>query len=296
MLKEKLLRTFGFIHHHSLAQKALFKSYLRFFDWQIQTFFNKGLIKKRFIGTVKFYAKKGLTGITGNIYTGLHEFEDMGFLLHFLRPEDTFFDIGANVGSYSLLASGYIGAKTLSFEPSPATFNLLLKNIALNSLETKIQPHQIALAKEIGKLNFTITHDTGNHIANHEDLNEQIVEVAVKPLDTFIGREPILLKIDVEGFETDVIKGGEKILMSENLKAIIIELNGSGGRYGHDEKDIHAHLLSIGYLPYLYDPFKREFSLMNTFGSYNTIYIKDLPMVMNRCKNAEKVSALGIYF
>jgi len=44
----------------------------------------------------KFLVKTGETGLTGNIYTGLHEFPDMGFLLHFLRAEDLFVDIGAN--------------------------------------------------------------------------------------------------------------------------------------------------------------------------------------------------------
>ena len=296
MLKEKIFRTFGFIHHHSLAQKALFSAYLRFFVWQFQTLIYKGLIEKIFIGNVKFYAKKGLTGITGNIYTGLHEFEDMGFLLHFLRPEDTFFDIGANVGSYSLLASGYIGAKSLSFEPSPSTFDLLLKNIKINNLENKIEPHQIALAKEVGRLNFTTTHDTGNHIVSPENFNEQTIEVETKPVDNFIAHDPILLKIDVEGFETDVIAGAGKLLSGEQLKAIIIELNGCGGRYGYDEKDIHTHLLSLGYLPYLYNPFNREFTLMNNFGSHNTIYIKDLTAVKERCKSAEKINVLGILF
>ena len=44
-------------------------------------------------------ARKGMTGASGNIYFGLHEFEEMGFLLHFLREEDLFIDIGAYIGS-----------------------------------------------------------------------------------------------------------------------------------------------------------------------------------------------------
>jgi hypothetical protein len=48
-------------------------------------------------------ARRGMTGLTGNIYAGLHEFADMAFLLHFLRPSDVFADVGANVGSYTNL-------------------------------------------------------------------------------------------------------------------------------------------------------------------------------------------------
>jgi len=87
---------------------------MRFIYWQIQSrTAGPALIIKPFIGKVRFYAKKALTGITGNIYTGLHEFTDMTFLLHFLRAGDVFFDIGANVSSYTLLASGINRAKVL---------------------------------------------------------------------------------------------------------------------------------------------------------------------------------------
>jgi len=42
---------------------------------------------------------------------------DMGFLLHFLRKDDLFLDVGANIGSYTVLAGGAVGAKSISFEP-----------------------------------------------------------------------------------------------------------------------------------------------------------------------------------
>ncbi len=63
-----------------------------------------------------------MTGATGNIYAGLHEFDDMAFFLHLLRPEDMFADVGSNIGSYTILASGVVGAKSVAFEP--VAFNL----------------------------------------------------------------------------------------------------------------------------------------------------------------------------
>ena len=108
-------RTFHFIHHHPLAKRHLLKSYYKFFVWQIKSRFTNNLIKVRFIENIYFYAKKKLTGVTGNIYTGLHEFSDMSFLIHYLNEEDKFMDIGANVGTYSLLASGIKKCETLSF-------------------------------------------------------------------------------------------------------------------------------------------------------------------------------------
>jgi hypothetical protein len=120
---DKIKRTLGFIFSHPLGKRHPLKSLFRFMLWQLQSSLSPAkLIIKHYVAQVKFYAKKGLTGITGNIYTGLHEFSDMGFLLHFLRPQDTFFDVGANVGSYTLLASGVCKAKSVAIEPVRTTF------------------------------------------------------------------------------------------------------------------------------------------------------------------------------
>ena len=133
----KFKLTFGFILNHPLGKKHPLKSIFRFFFWQLQTIIFPGRHIKTFISPAKFYAHRGLTGVTGNIYTGLHEFNDMGFLLHFLRADDIFFDIGANVGSYTLLASGVIKATTTAIEPIPSTFKMLSDNIALNHLQNR---------------------------------------------------------------------------------------------------------------------------------------------------------------
>ncbi len=66
------------------------------------------------IGGTRLAARRGMTGLTGNIYAGLHEFADMAFLLHFLRPSDLFADVGANVGSYTILASGVVRCPTVA--------------------------------------------------------------------------------------------------------------------------------------------------------------------------------------
>lgn len=75
-----------------------------------------------------------MTGATGNIYTGLHEFIDMAFCLHLLRPGDLFIDVGANVGSYTILASKVVGANSFTLEPVPETFKRLKRNININDI------------------------------------------------------------------------------------------------------------------------------------------------------------------
>ena len=58
-----------------------------------------------------------------NIYCGLHEAPDMAFLLYFVRPSDTFLDIGAYVGSYMILASGAVCPHSIAIDPVPSTYS-----------------------------------------------------------------------------------------------------------------------------------------------------------------------------
>ncbi|RZL47380.1 MAG: FkbM family methyltransferase, partial [Pedobacter sp.] len=273
-------RTFGFIHQHPLAKYHLLKAYFRFFSWQIKCRLNPNLQAVKFIDKTYFLAKKGLTGITGNIYTGLHEFDDMGFLLHFLRTEDTFYDVGANVGSYTLLASGACHAQTIAFEPVPTTYAILKENIDLNTLSYLVTLANKGVGSKNDKLYFTTDEDTTNHIVLDTQNNQQTISVPITTLDSYYPKyKPTLIKIDVEGFETEVLNGANQTLADLTLKAIIIELNGSSGRYGYDDNNIHKKLVINGFKPYNYNPLKREIEELESFGNYNTIYLRDLEFI-----------------
>lgn len=293
----KIKRTFGFILTHKLAERNKLKALNELFKWQIQTAFSeKKLFKKKFATVLTVLVNKGQTGMTGNLYTGLHEFEDMGFLLHFLRPQDLFADAGANVGSYSLLASGVAGARTIAFEPVPSTFKSLEKNIKINNLSDLVQLYNIGLSSEKGTLTFSSLHDTTNHVVTNPNIPNTI-SVPVDTLDDVcINDFPSLLKIDVEGFETEVLKGARSILSNAILKAIIIELNGSGNRYGYNELDIHNKLLELGFKASDYDPLERTIRFKEHFGSSNTIYIRDKNFVESRINTAAKRDIFGVTF
>jgi FkbM family methyltransferase len=292
----KIKMTLGFILSHPLGKRHLIKSIYRSILWQLQSsFYPSKLIVKTFIKPIKFHARKGLTGITGNIYAGLHDFDDMTFLLHFLRPDDTFYDVGANVGSYTLLASGICKAKSIAFEPVGSSFEILAKNIELNKLQDKASIINSAVGAQKGEIKFTTNADTVNHAAAENELIEEgIITVPVITIDSLTGKDaPHLMKIDVEGFETEVLKGMRSTLDMPSLKAIIIELNGSGGRYGYNEEDAHALLLSKGFQPYTYDPFKRSLSVIKTYGKDNTIYCRDMDFIKHRLQTADGVKIMG---
>jgi hypothetical protein len=135
------LKTFDilkFIINHPLNRKYKLKALLRFIRWQISIYFNPYPIIYPFAEKTKLIISKGMHGATGNLYCGLDEFEDMSFVLHFLREDDLFVDIGANIGSYTLLAANEVGAETISIEPIPATFNTLKTNMRLNNLDKNV--------------------------------------------------------------------------------------------------------------------------------------------------------------
>lgn len=291
-----LLGTLGFITNHPLNRAHKLGAMIRFVKWQVGSRVLPGAVVYDWIGGSKFLVKNGETGLTGNIYTGLHEFDDMAFLLHFLRAEDLFVDIGANVGSYSILACSVVGAKGIAFEPIPSTYTRLVENMRLNHLDEKVNCINKGVGEQQGSVVFTSDGDTVNHaLASGEQCDNKVV-VEVTSLDTALNDEtPSLIKIDVEGYETQVLAGAEKTLQKQSLDAVIMELNGSGSRYGFRESKILDVMLGSGFKTYSYNPFNRE--LVDLQGknrkSGNTLFIRDRARVESRIRVAPKINVNG---
>ena len=270
------------------------KVILRFIKWQISQSIFQSPIIYNFTQKSKMIIKKSMTGATGNLYYGLDELNDMGFLLHFLRKEDVFIDVGSNVGSYTILASAEIGAKTISIEPVPSTFNFLTNNISLNNISDLVDVHNIALGSRNGSIRFTIHQDTVNHVAINNEKDS--IEVLVDTLDSVIReRNPCLIKIDVEGYESEVLKGADITLKNHSLMALIVELNGSGRRYGFNDNDIHQKLIDNGFNPFKYDPFSRSLFSVEESHNQNIIYIRDVDFALQRVKAARKIKISNFF-
>lgn len=286
-----LKKTLEFILNHPLNKTRKYDALQRFFKWQVSSRFLPWPIIYPITDKARIIVKKGMAGATGNLYCGLHDYEDMFFLLHFLRSEDLFLDIGANIGSYTVLASGHCQAQTIAFEPAPATYEFLMDNIRINRMESRVIAYNMALGGSEGSIPFTTSLDTINHVAVSGDASA--IDVPIKRLDTMVGEKiPQLIKIDVEGYETEVLAGSGDLLDRYELKAIIIELNGAGSNYGFDESLIHQSLLSHGFLPYQYEPATRSLLRLEAFGNLNTIYIKDIDFVKNRLRSSPKIEIL----
>ncbi len=294
---KSLFKIIRFIWQHPLASRNRPLAFKRFFSWQVGQKLRPHPETCPFVDDSVLVVEKGMAGATGNIYTGLLEFEDMGFLLHVLRSEDVFADVGANVGVYTILAARNAGANVISFEPIPSTFKRLQRNVDANKVAGRVDLKCFGVGDKAETLRFTEAMDAVNHVLGENEAagNYSVIEVPVRTLDELLdGRQPVVFKIDVEGFEWPALQGAGKLLASPNLRAIIIELNGCGSRYGYSDESIHSLLVSHGFAPYTYEPFSRKLKKLDTYCNLNTIYIRDTAWVSRRVEEARKYRILNI--
>jgi FkbM family methyltransferase len=285
--------------NHPLNSENKLQSIIGFIKWQIGSRLVPGAIVYDWVNGSRFFVNTGETGITGNIYTGLHDFSDMAFLIHVLRREDLFVDVGANVGSYTILACSAVGSRGYAFEPIPSTYRKLIENMRLNHLDTKVQCINKGVGGMPGYIAFTSESGPMNHALTYEEECFDTINVEVISLDMALGDDlPALLKIDVEGYETPVLEGAEKTLKNETLHSVIMELNGNGSRYGFDESRILECMFDYGFRTYSYNPLDR--SLVNLEGKKtdagNTLFIRNMSLVTERLKSSPMVSVRGRQF
>ena len=268
---------------HPLTCNAPLKAWARFASWQLRSRLQHEIVFQWIAGQ-RLAVQRGMTGATQNIYVGLHEFPDMMLLLHFLRKDDLFLDVGANVGSYTVLASGVCGAETWAFEPDQNTLRQLEQNINLNGLDALVTVHQCALGAEQGEVAFTVGRDATNRIASANDRNVRMTRL--ERLDNVIGcSDPIMIKLDVEGAEQGVLEGANALLANRSLKVVELETVTSAS----------ADILKRNeFEQAFYDPFDHELTREPIdLKSSNTLFVRDWPFVAGRLAGAKKIEIFG---
>jgi FkbM family methyltransferase len=288
----RLLDLVRYVWAHPLNANGKLGALVRVLRWQVGSRLLPGPVALPYVGSTRLFAARGMTGATGNWYCGLHEHCEMAFVLHMLRESDHFIDVGANVGSYTVLASGVVGARTTSVEPIPDTFGYLSRNVALNDLNGRVRCWQGGLSDHPGVLRFTSGLDTVNHVlATGEDLPS--VEVPVTTLDELVaGDPPALIKIDVEGHERAVLQGAQRTLADPRLLAVVMETNGSGARYGVSDNDLVVAMRNHGFSMYGYEPFSRRLAPGQPTGG-NTVFVRDLKAVTDRVRSAPRFTLIN---
>jgi FkbM family methyltransferase len=288
------LKTINTILSHPLNKNRKIKALLTFFKRGFVIRLHHHPVVYPFIENTFLVVEKGMSSAELQIYTTLYDLNEMLFLMHYLRPEDTFVDIGANVGVYSVLASGVAKSHSLSFEPIPSTFRRLRRNIRYNDLDEKVELFNLGVGDKEEKLIFSDSLDAINHVIQDSGFNGPTTEVPVNSLDNILSGRPInFMKVDVEGFEANVINGAFKTLATNTLNVIIIETNGLSDQYEFGQNYIHNKLVEFGFQPYNYLPEKRALQKITATNPQNTIYIRDYDLAMKRVSAAAKINMAG---
>ena len=165
-------------------------------------------------------------------------------------------DIGANTGAFSILSAMNPNMRSYAFEPTPLTYELFCNNIAMNGLENRIKPFQIALSDKNGKVVLKYPKsgkDSGLAcIGNPLRFKEWIeYEVDCRRFDDFAAENEIgradLIKIDTEGCEFFVLKGAQEYIHKYNPTIFCECVGYNTVQFGYDPREIVQLLASWGY-------------------------------------------------
>lgn len=180
-------------------------------------------------------------------YTG--EPDTVKWIKENIRKDDVFWDIGANVGAYSLLAAKIeLESKIVAFEPYIPTFAHLWDNIVLNTLQDRIVPLCVALSDRthIDVLGIGDTRaGSSEHVLGRkgkgltQPSQTMAADDVVKVLHV---RSPTLVKLDVDGYELSVLAGMQELLRSPSLRSLIIEVE-----RGTTDKGVAEMLETVGF-------------------------------------------------
>lgn len=219
-------------------------------------------------GGVKFNFSKSVLAL--NMFANKAYVQyDFDLLDRFLHKNETFIDIGANIGTFTLYASKLVGSegKVLTFEPHPKFYNFMLYNIKLNGFQN-IDYHNVGLSNENSELYFSENLDSMNHILTQQ--SNDSIKVKVHKLDDYTEAYKIidLIKIDIEGYELFCLKGALSTL--KKTRKVIFESNNSFTRYfGYSTFDIIRFLNELDFEVYKMSDIKFENKLNDTYLSTN---------------------------
>jgi FkbM family methyltransferase len=178
---------------------------------------------------------------------------ESNMIMALISPDATVFDIGANIGWYSMsIARRYPNTKVFAFEPIPSTFESLQRNIDLNQL-SNLKANDFGFSNIEGELKFyycegmSVNASSAN-LSGGNDVKE--ITASVKKLDDFISEHHIMvdfLKCDVEGAELLVFQGGINFLTQSKPIVFSEMLRKWSAKFDYHPNDIISLFSSLGY-------------------------------------------------
>ena len=221
---------------------------------------NRSRLVIREIQGSKMYLNLNDFGLSKYLFlNGIREPECTKIMKQELQKGMTIVEIGANIGYYALMEASIIGdkGKIYAIEPFPSNFDLLKRNVELNSYDNIIELHKMAISNQSGKTKLYVSdkHNLCNMLESDAD---GFVEVTTKTFDEFIADKqlPDMIRMDIEGFEYYILDGMKKTMDKCNSCKMFIEVH----PYQMYEKDLD---------------FKKPLQTLFDFGFRPTYIIKE---------------------
>jgi FkbM family methyltransferase len=267
--RKKLLETFEMAYHKSKKVRktsgpGFFLKLKRLLVFRRQyLIYGLSKILKRNLRATLFFGKEILLpaydfDALSYFFSGClwpEEYELTKFLIKNLKENDIFYDVGAHYGFYTLLASEIIQEGEIhAFEPNPLVFNFLKnnapkkKNIFLNSCALSETNKEISFFQSKKSSGFSTIIESVSSYGLHQFADYTHITVPAITLDDYVKsghNPPTIMKIDVEGAESLVLKGAKNTLIQNN-PILIVEIWG-GKRYTLFSQKTINELLNLGY-------------------------------------------------
>jgi FkbM family methyltransferase len=231
-------------------------------------------------------ARSGDCGVSALINAhGAYDYDNMHLIQELVTEGVGFVDVGANIGSYTLIASECATAQVLAIEPHPLTFEALAANVMRNR-RTNVRLVRAAAGSAEGNVCIT---DTPGSTATHIVYGDTSLKVRLRRLDVLLDEvrvTPNVVKIDVEGYEFAVLQGlGERL---RGVRVLFVDINGLIDARGEGARAVLALLEAAGFGPAKYYDARRR-ALVDA-----PVIVGEDPVFVNRAYSTELLRRCGI--
>src|SRR5882762_8460461 len=251
---ENLRKKWQWLAAQAGFQRAPALIIFRLTAWGIRCIIRRATVVRLGRWNLSIYLPARWKGVEKLIFVFREGYEpELAYLERALSPGNTFVDVGANLGIYTLVASRIVGpsGRVIAFEPSSQSFSLLKANITLNGF-TNVQVFPAAVSDKIGKAFLYDGPDPGqNSLGRDPRLEPKGEEVVTQSLDRALSQASVecvhVIKIDVEGAEELVLRGADTVVTAHR-PIIIFEINQEAStRLGLSSRGAWDLLNRLGY-------------------------------------------------
>jgi FkbM family methyltransferase len=239
---------------HDVARKHPFRTVFRLINWEFIRILNR-TVESRYDGMfdITLLPHEGASRLA--YYFGVSEPELFSFYEDFLRPGMTVVDAGANIGLHALFFAKRVGPEgsVYAFEPGQSAFDRLQSHVKRNQLAS-VRCFHCALGASEGVVSIkeNCQDNSRNFVVENSSGTAGAKSVSLRSLDQVLKEEGVgcvdFMKIDVEGFEPQVLEGASNYLGQQSIRVLQLELDHSSlARSGYTAARVSNMLHDAGY-------------------------------------------------